>query len=495
MSDESNQEKPVKQNLRLPVVHYQAKEEDIPLAGPGNNFNREAAEEKLKQQIVENGKKVNDDHRRTNSAINNASLGIWTNDDYADVLADGEELEQVVEFEGTKIRMQSHTPSLDADEEGVANNISFVREIRSTTGGGRHVTIPLWHSGFKITVGDFGSESIFRLTGKLQEIRDNIGLQTVGQIYSFDDVHVQTLIIDFVLDHVVTSTLENWTREKIADLLRMRDSSWLMAGALHSIYPDGYPFQQECSNLDKPDIKCNYSTLKAADRVQDIAKIDFLRSSMKRPNTFGRSQYRTMAKRTVTEDEVIRYQGSLDDQLDLDNVIGPVNDTGEANYKLVLADPAFSQYRTEGAKWISDVITTIEEVIQSHVDLTPQERAQRRAEHLTNYTEQLRGQKIGPWVTKIIKESAKGKGSATDRDTIYDSLGALSEDSAIRANIERLFREYQNKALMTFNGIPNFICPTCKKSQPNTVTELNIIPVSMTQYFFTMLVSRLAQKN
>lgn len=483
-----------KPNLRLPVEHYTANKTDIPVAAPGKRFDETAANSKLLEKIKENpNKKPMPEDRLTLESIKRAASGVWSEGEYDSVL-DGE-LDQESEIDGTSLRNRVRETKTNVDENGKANNSSFLRGIRSSIGTGKHAEVLCWHSGFTMTFGDITAEAVFRLTGRLQELRDNIGTNTNGMIFTTDDGHTTTAIIDFLLDHVIECNIKGWTRDIIEANLRMCDAPWVMAMGLHSMYPNGYPLQQECSNLDEEGVPCGYSTLTAVERVKDIAKINFLRACVKKSTSFTRTQKRHMAKSSVTVEEVTAYQDTLLDQHNLNNKLGPVNNTGSSSYYLIARDPNYKRYKSEVREWFAEVTAVIEEVMAGYNDISPAERAAIRKDKFATYTSSLRGQKVGPWIDAIVEERDGEVTRADDRTIVFESLGALSEKDSTRDNIEKCVLDFQNKSFHSFVGLSNFTCPGCKSAQKDIDPASNLIPIQVSQYFFTMLVLRPVQKN
>lgn len=489
-----------KPNLRLPVGHFEPgakteKELEQHIRAPGGIYDLKEAEKELIADIDKSHKKkpTTDQVQRWGGIKALRNTAFWQDGEeegYNDLVPkDYSTVDQVTEVEGKDIRIQKQTARLN--ESGSVVGINFLRALRTAANSGAHSKIPLWSSGFWVTVGDFNTTEIFRTASRLKEIRDNIGLKTNGTLYSIEDVHIVTAIIDFLLDHVIDSNLKNWEDINVLrQALLITDSQHLMAGGLDAMYPDGYPLHQECRNALKTEgkDKCTYSTFSKEDRLKDVSRLHFLRTALKVSARFPVKSHRFMTKEEVTLEEVQEYQKEIMDHNNITHSIGKYNPAG-VDIRLFGTTPNYSRYRTEGNRWVSDVISIAEDLVTE--GRTEQQEYEQRQRMIANRSQQVMAQHQHSWVDKIQLGDAYNE----SREDILEALAILSENRELAKQVRKDIREYSKRQLHCFTAISDWVCPSCKSTQPGVEEDINLIPLNMTAYFFTILVARALQSS
>jgi hypothetical protein len=487
-----------KRNLRLPCEEYDEDEEkptsiEMALHGPGGRSDTGAERRRLVKDIKDQERKPTAEESRHYMSLERADEATWPNGDYDDLFPNDAEITQFSEVDGDTIRMKSFRPR---PPKGSTSGSAFTRAARSKRNKGREVTIPLWHSGFRITVGNFGSVEIFRLTSRLKEIRDNIGLRTTGLLYSTDDVHITTAIMDFILDHTLGCSLQGWQdREVLEAAIRVPDISHILAGALEAQYPSGYPFVRECINLVGEN-RCDYSSLPPADRIGDIAKFDFLRSSVKNESKFPVACKRFMCSNEVTSDDLENYRKTLRNHNSISETFLKLKNDDGSRTILVGDVPSYYDYKQEGLAWIENIVSIAQGTIQNTQGMTRKQIQETRIARINELMTSVKAQRQSCWVAKMIIEDGEDVSETTDRDTIMETLLAISEDEKDANEIVEAIFKYSKSRIYSGNFIANWQCPKCQKGHGMLVDpQYNLIPVSMSAYFFNTLVLRLAQKS
>lgn len=489
-----------KPNLRLPLGRYEENEKssvDLKrhLRAPGGNYDLASEEKRLVEEISKSHQqKPTTDQVHHWSVLksmkNNAFWQAPEKDDYSDLIPQNIcDLDQVTETDDGDIRIFKQEATLD--EEGIVRGSAFLRALRTAANTGGHARIPLWSSGFWVTVGDFNTTEIFRTASRLKEIRDNIGLSTNGLLYSIEDVHINTAIIDFLLDHVIDSNLKDWTNKNILrQALLITDSQHLMAGGLDAMYQNGYPLHQECRNALKTSgkDKCTYSTHSPEEKLKNVSRLHFNRTALKIGSRFPAKAHRFMTKEEVTLEEVREYQQEIMDHNNISHVIGNYEPSG-VRIRLYGTTPNYSRYRTEGSRWVADVISIAEDLVIE--GRTEQQDYEQRQRMIANRSQQVMAQHQHSWIEKIQVNKAIND----SREDILEGLAILSENRELCKQVREDIRAYSKRQMHCFTAISDWVCPECKSTQPGVDEEINLIPLNMTAYFFTILVDRALQSS
>lgn len=491
-----------KPNLRLPITHYdEQREHSNVLSAPGGKYPLDEKNLELGKELSRLGKKKPTAEQSMKYVRQRGleNTAFWQSEDpdknYDSVIPeDKDTIDQGQEVDGEMVRIKSLTPK--PKSEGKLLGTAFINALRAAVKTGAISTIPLWCSGFWVKVGGFGSEETFRTASRLRNVRDKIGIETNGLLYSTDDVHITTEIVDYILDHVTDSNLENWEQRHVLEAaLRVPDISHLQAGSLEASYPGGYPLHQECENVfvevkdgEEVRTKCDYATLPVEERRKNIAKLSFAKTAMRNRSRFPASAARFLTKEKVTLEEVKKYQEDLDNHNIVSHTIGTY-EVGGAPIRIVGQVPSYQLYKSEGRRWVADVISVAGDLVDP--DLAEHMATAQRQDLIVKRSRQVMAQHQVSWINKMYVAQAEND----SRDDVLDALAVISENRELARKVRNDIRNYSAKNLHVFTAIPNWICPKCKQSQPIVDEELNLIPYNITAYFFTTLVDRASQST
>ncbi|CAH0448052.1 hypothetical protein SM033_00228 [Vibrio phage vB_VpaM_sm033] len=492
-----------KPNLRLPISHYdEQREHSNVLQAPGGIYPLEEKNLELGKELARLGKTKKPSPEQATAYVKQRQLentAFWQTEDedrnyQALIPEDTNDVAQMEEVDGETVRIKTLTPK--PRSEGKLLGSAFLNAMRAAVKTGSITTIPLWCSGFWIKVGGFGSEETFRVATRLRNVRDKIGIETNGLLYSTDDVHITSEIIDYILDHVTDSNLENWEQRHVLEAaLLVSDLSHVQAGALEAAYPSGYPLHQECSNTFKVEKdgddeiqKCDYTTIPMEERRKNIAKLNFAKTAMRNRKRFPATAARFLTKESVTLEDVQKYQEEVANHNIVSHTIGSY-DYGGATIRLIGQTPTYQMFKSEGRRWIADVVRVAEDLVNP--DLSENLAAQQRQENIVRRSRQVMAQHQMSWIKKIYV----GQAENDSREDILEGLGVISENRDLAKEVLRDVRNYSIKNMHVFTAIPNWICPKCKKAQPNVDEELNLIPYNVSAYFFITLVDRASQSS
>lgn len=485
-----------KTNLRLPVSHFEEKREHSNvLRAPGGQYPLEEKNKILIKELNSLGKKKPSGEQAEKYWRNTtlANTAFWQTEDekenYNDIIPDDlSEIDQGQEVDGEMVKIKRINPVVKS--EGRIIGDAFLNAFRSATKTGAIGKIPLWCSGFWVRVGGFGSEETFRLAGRLRNVRDNIGIKTNGLLYSTDDVHIISEITDYILDHVIDSNLEGWeVRSTLEAALRITDTPHLHAGALDTSYNQGYPLHQECQNVLDEDKNCDYATLPKEEREKNIARLDFIATAMRTTARFPSTAARFLTREKVTLEEVIEYQETLDDHNNASRTIGTYQLPGAQPIRFIGGVPSYARYKQEGRRWIADVVSVAGDLVNTETSqsLSTEERQRLIAAR----SRQVMAQHQHSWINKV----RIGDGENESRSDILEALGILSENRELAKQVYDDIRAFSKKQMHVYTAIPNWVCPKCRKAQPDVDEKINLIPFSLTAYFFITLVDRAAQSS
>lgn len=436
-----------------------------------------------------------------NYHADNSLHGHWINDEhYAHVFEKGD-FTQVVKSERGDIRtrVQDVTGSGGVPLTGK----KAVMAIRAAIGQGKPTRIPLWASGLTFTVGAFKESEILEMEMALAGTR-------IEMAYDYSDIHFSATdsqaladVVDFILQHVTTTNIRDWEVGDITTLkklLKVTDIPALIAGALSSIYPAGYPITLRCKN-EGLDI-CNHKASEIVsidgyefkyDSLLDFKKVIWVNNK-----ALSQAAIRHMAAReeTYTVEQIETYQKSIIHGNGSDPT--PILTIDNCKISVVFDEPSFHSYQSAANIWLTDVRSMVDRALTRLTDEDPEELKAIRSKFIQESQAALRLQRHASWIKEIVMVTETGdeEGSSVnevkDLESIMETLEVFADEPSVEKDFISVLEEYKTSVQITYTGIPSFKCPSCGEDQvENTIDgKPRLIAMNMVDYFFTTMLAR-----
>lgn len=334
--------------------------------------------------------------------------------------------------------------------------------VRALLGLGGLMTIPLWHSGFHITIKTPSDSSLIELRRRIMETKISLGRETHGLIFSNVSSYTTQWLVDFILDHVYETTLKNSTdlRKKIAT----PDLPILFWGLACSIWPKGFHYVRALSTTEG-----------IAEKQLVSGKINVGKLMWVDNTSFTKAQKAHMSNRvvaTITDEMIERYKN------DFPLYKGRTIDLGE-NLKINLHVPSAEDYIRSGNQWITALTSIVEEVFTSDKD-----DAERRNVAIAEHANATVMRQYGHWVENVLVDDSP----QTDRGTIDSILETMSENAEVRKKFHVEVGKYIDDITAAIIAIPEV---SGKGTGLNKYP--NLIPLDVISVFFTLLMQRVSQ--
>jgi len=415
------------------------------------------------------------------TAEDKRSLGVsvatsrLTNDD--DMLAgDISDYENNLSYGDTELNIRALNINPKANK---VSGDSLQAFLSTVTGIGTLTQVPLWHSGFWLTLLPIKDSDIINLEMELSESFIELGRTTSGLIYSNYSVIYNRIVTNFIMAHIQNSSLKVPNSE-LRKYILIQDFYPIINGILHSMNPNGYDYIRSCINNtvnndeDKP--KCDFIL---------EAKINFkklLRVNRKRLTTNMLVQMSKRAPDSLTIEQVKEYQKELISTHNTSKVITAGNGV---DVKFTFKSPTLDEYIVAGEYWVNSIISKTEKLFTETTD----------DDVKNNLISEMTITSIlgmyNSWVTKIDVAGHFIDGFID----ITLALETLSSDNKTLEEFINTIKTFINDATVAMVGIPNYVCPTCKKEQnTNTSKEFKeLVPINMVESFFDLATLRLAK--
>ena len=373
----------------------------------------------------------------TNTAVNGAFTNKVNTDTWDQNLhVDGKE----IKIRELKVRPDQLT--------GVLTGNKALTKLNSFLGLSNEIQIPLYHSGFHITLNRLPEAEVIGLTSKLAKEKIELGKNTSGLVFSNDNVLYTRIILEFILEHMKDTTLKIPLEDDIRDYIKGPDIYALAIGVLRSIEPSGFKISRTCINaleINKEfQPECDF-TMTASLDMEAISWVD--KDNM---DEYHRKLMTKRSPNSITKEEVLKYQDTL-------NVLKPKDipiTIGDNTVVITLQVPTALENIDAGDMWIEDIQNSVEVQLASIVDVTDEKRVDllskmSKATLLNRYLH-------------YVKSITLGNSEILDRETISESLNSMVSTDAIYTEVATSFSNFVENNVIVVYGMPQYTCPTCQ---------------------------------
>lgn len=340
--------------------------------------------------------------------------------------------------------------------------------IRSALNLGTVFTFPLWHSGFWMTLKAPSEGDLLELYRRIDADKVTLGRATYGLLFSNSASYTAKILLDFVIDHVYETSLKLAEGEDLRNYIRTPDLPLLIWGIACSIWPAGFPYQRSC--ISDPE-KCHH-ILKEKLNLSKLLWTD--------TTALTKRQISHMTKRqrgTVDSVEVKRYVSEFirgqSHKIELTPALS-----------VIMKVPTVPEHINAGFRWIN----AIEENYGNGMML----EADKRDAYLVKHGKAT----IMRQYTHFIESIEVGGDLYDDPEDIEETLTDLTANDTIRNAFFEKVAKYIDDSVISLIAIPTYKCPSCgseKQISKSLGRFPGLIPLDVSQTFFTLLVQRLSR--
>lgn len=336
---------------------------------------------------------------------------------------------------------------------------------RQALGLGAAHNIPLWHSGFWVTLKAPSTAARLELQRRIDEEKITLGRRTDGLAYSNVSVYLQSYLTDFALAHLSTANVRYNQPLDLKDLVLSPDIPLLIWGLLTTMYPNGYAYHQPCVNDPS---KCQHIT-KA---ILDLNKICFTDNQR-----LTEAQRAHMAKRgermeprdleAYRKDHAYNGKGLIE--------VG----TEHGKLKIQLKVPTITEYAGAGFSWVDGIANAIQQAFGT--DLV----GERRNQFILERAAATQMCEYSHWVKEIGFEDGT---TIEDVETIRATLADISGEPKLTGEFFEAVAKFAEDCTLSLIALPRFDCPACGiKSTAEEKAHPYLMPIDVEALFFTML--------
>jgi hypothetical protein len=341
-----------------------------------------------------------------------------------------------------------------------------IQRVRALMGSGGLVTVPLYHSGFHITIKTPSESALIEVRRRMENERIELGRYTFGMVFSNTASYTVNIMMDLILEHVTETTLKNQTdlRQRIDAL----DIPVLMWGMACAVWPNGFQYARA---LTTEQGILHHQVITG---LIDVAKLLWVDNK-----AFTAKQKAHMSNRVVgsmTDEQIQAYKDDFPLRAGRVVQLAP-------GISVEFAPPSVEAYIASGRRWVEKLVQIVEGTITNdREDIEGRNRAIVQHGNAT-YMRQL-----GHWVKQIKLGEIDKEEVIDDTENVELVLETLSESQEIREAYIAGYRNYVNDITTAIIAIPE------AASNDLMVPRFpNLIAIDVISTFFILLMQRVNQ--
>lgn len=339
-----------------------------------------------------------------------------------------------------------------------------INRIRSLIGIGETIKIPLWHSGFWITLKAPTERALVELFRRMDQDKINLGRMTNGAVLSNLNVVLADYLTEFIIKHIESTSYAD--DKNVISRILAPDLDHLIWGLACTVYVNGFDYTRSVMG------KTEAERVVVSEKI-NVSKIQWI--NRKRLSQFQINHMASRANGSMSVDAVNRYQAEFTTQMTRSAV---VQSTTGVDIRLDLKIPTLLEYIQSGNEWIGSIVSMVDSVLGLESDdkvRNAEIMRQGMATYLRMYSH---------WVEKI----GVGETETTDSEALDGLLGDFGQDNQIREQLVTQIRAFIDDVQVALIALP-----ALTDAEAVTMPAYpHLVPFNVLQTFFILLVQRIS---
>lgn len=364
-------------------------------------------------------------------------------------------------------RLGFNVPRVAEDGVGMYRGNAAMLRVRSIMGLGGVVSVPLFHSGFWVTLTTPSESSLIELFRRISDDKVRLGRETMGLVFSNEQSYITGWLVDFCLEHVSETSLKTDDLPTIRRLMLAQDHNVLLWGLACLVWPRGFNYGRALTTKE------GIQTAETVTGRISVGKLLWVDNSF-----MSARQKAHMARRargSMTEEQVLEYQKEFNLG---EGRLFKIND----QLSLRLKQPSLENYVQDGENWISNIVRMVD---TTFTQAAPGDEERNRLIDLHAKAARLR--KYGSWVSSVVFTEPDGATAHenTEEEVITQTLEMLSALPEA-AEIEKAMGVFIDDTTCSLIAIPE-----TSGKETGIPRYPHLIPLDVINTFFTLLAQKI----
>lgn len=365
-------------------------------------------------------------------------------------------------------RALSITAPRMADDDGpLLTGERGILRVNALLGRGAIMSIPLWHSGFYVTLRQPSETELLDAFQRITENQIMLGRITNGLAFANHAVFDNGIIFDLAMQCLYETSVKDLTTvDQIRKAIKAPDIHMLAWGLACVLYPKG--FQYERSIIDP----LGKATKVVKEKLNLGACLYTDRSAL---NDWQVTHMAQRSTGSMMYAQVELYQSHF--VRGKEQTVA-IND----DLSITLKVPTVDEYLNAGHLWVDEMAAAVNKAFTQEVEPSKRnalilDRA--RATSMRQYVH---------WIKSF--DFPKKEKSMVDLDTLAGTCNSLSGDNEIRTKYYEVMKDYINQSTVSIIAVPQ----VHKDESTQTLPRFeNIIPLDPINVFFSLLFQKIQQ--
>ena len=153
--------------------------------------------------------------------------------------------QEVLGEDDSKIRINAVAGMASDGVNGLSGDNALVM-VNKALDLGTIVKIPLWHSGFWVTIKAPSAATLMSVDRILSNQKIILGRQTNGMVFSNVSAYIRKTLVGLISECIVGVSIKDYKKERLFKLIKIPDYYTLLWGVCCANYPNGYDLIQPC---------------------------------------------------------------------------------------------------------------------------------------------------------------------------------------------------------------------------------------------------------
>lgn len=421
--------------------------------------------------------KVADEFRSTIGVIGVSAGDMASMDKTLERITKERTLEKAPEHKEKSLALRD----INVKNTGKIKGDAAVAKAFSALGIGGVKQIPLPHSGFAITIGIAPIADRIALTSAIMDNRMELGFQTISNAFTSETVSFASLLVDFAIDHMHSTTLDLKAGDDIRKYISYHDLPALIVGLISSMHPAGVKTGFVCSNVvdvneEGDDILCDHIETDTFN-LKNMYYIEMDKLTEVQRDILART-----AKGSVSMEDYNTYRAEFDQEEDVF--------TGGKSFEMSLGDesitihidyevPSILDYLNIGDMWVED----IKEMVVSALNIEDERQRELRKEAIIEETY------INTYAHYVKRIIINGDSIIESHRDIMEILkGMAVSDGSLFKDVLESINDFIYERTFSVIGTPKYRCPACQREVSEAIKS-EIIPLNVFNLFLSTRVS------
>ena len=376
---------------------------------------------------------------------------------------EGANFQQYLETESAKLGFAA--PKIAESGAAGYTGEKAVMRVRAIMGLGGIVSVPLWHSGFWITLQAPTESSLIELYRRLQEEKIELGRETFGLVFSNEQSYINSWLLDFCMEHIYETSVRVDSNQELRPLIKIQDLNILFWGMACLIWPRGFDYVRSLTTKEGIE---NTQTISAKINLGKLMWVDNASFDDKARNHMARRQ-----RGKMTVDQVKEYQRSFIPSLAEGRRVAI-----KEGLDVIIASTDVDNYIADGENWIAGIVQTVD---STFTQAAPNQEERNRM--ISTHARASRLRNYGAWIKSIVIDNFENE----SRMEITQILDVLSVDEDATKLLEGEITKFIDDSTRALIAIPE-----TSGKEMGLPRFPHLIPVDVVNTFFTLLAQRVA---